>query len=89
MEIVPRSLAENAGLDPIDKLTNLRADHDNKESKSGFRYYQIDFEQIEAEDNFTVEESSHPEPATDEELDVKARNHRICSASAHRLYYEK
>ncbi len=30
MEIIPRSLAENAGLDPIDKLTNLRAVHDKK-----------------------------------------------------------
>ena len=28
MEVVPRSLAENAGLDPIDKLAALRADHD-------------------------------------------------------------
>jgi len=28
LEIVPRTLAENAGLDPIDMLTNLRAAHD-------------------------------------------------------------
>jgi len=28
MEVVPRSLAENAGLDPIDKLAALRAEHD-------------------------------------------------------------
>ena len=28
IEIIPRSLAENAGLDPIDKLANIRADHD-------------------------------------------------------------
>ncbi|MBL7206340.1 MAG: TCP-1/cpn60 chaperonin family protein [Candidatus Aenigmarchaeota archaeon] len=28
IEIVPRSLAENAGMDPIDKLANLRAEHD-------------------------------------------------------------
>ncbi len=30
MEVIPRALAENAGLDPIDKLANLRAQHDNK-----------------------------------------------------------
>ena len=27
-EIIPRTLAENAGLDPIDKLTELKAEHD-------------------------------------------------------------
>jgi thermosome len=30
MEVIPRSLAENAGLDPIDKIANLRAAHDKK-----------------------------------------------------------
>jgi thermosome len=35
MEIIPWSLAENAGLDPIDKLTNLRAAHDKKHITSG------------------------------------------------------
>ena len=30
MEVIPRSLAENAGLDPIDKLANLRSQHDKK-----------------------------------------------------------
>ena len=30
MEVIPKALAENAGLDPIDKLANLRAQHDNK-----------------------------------------------------------
>jgi thermosome len=35
IEIIPRSLAENAGLDPIDKLTNLRAEHDKKQVRSG------------------------------------------------------
>ncbi len=29
IEIVPRSLAENAGLDPIDKLANLRSQHES------------------------------------------------------------
>jgi thermosome len=35
IEIVPRSLAENAGLDPIDKLANLRAEHDKGLSSMG------------------------------------------------------
>jgi len=30
IEIIPRTLAENAGLDPIDVLTNLKASHDKK-----------------------------------------------------------
>ncbi len=30
MEVIPRSLAENAGLDPIDKIANLRSQHDKK-----------------------------------------------------------
>jgi thermosome len=35
IEIIPRSLAENAGLDPIDKLANLRSQHDNKKHTAG------------------------------------------------------
>ncbi len=35
VEVIPRSLAENAGLDPIDKLANLRANHDKGEVTSG------------------------------------------------------
>lgn len=35
IEIVPKSLAENAGLDPIDKLAQLRAEHDKKRVASG------------------------------------------------------
>ncbi|MBI4176275.1 MAG: TCP-1/cpn60 chaperonin family protein [Candidatus Aenigmarchaeota archaeon] len=35
MEVVPRSLAENAGLDPIESLANLRAEHDKKDSVFG------------------------------------------------------
>ncbi|MBU0953727.1 MAG: TCP-1/cpn60 chaperonin family protein [Nanoarchaeota archaeon] len=31
MEVIPRSLAENAGLDPIDKIAALRAAHDRGE----------------------------------------------------------
>ena len=33
MEIIPRTLAENAGLDPIDMLTDLKSKHDSKEGK--------------------------------------------------------
>lgn len=35
MEVIPRTLAENAGLDPIDKLAALRAHHDRKEVLAG------------------------------------------------------
>ncbi len=33
LEVIPRSLAENAGLDPIDKLVELKAAHENSEQK--------------------------------------------------------
>jgi len=33
MEIIPRSLAENAGLDPVDMIVKLRAAHDKKDGK--------------------------------------------------------
>jgi len=35
MEVVPRSLAENAGLDPIDKLAQLRSEHDKNKLNVG------------------------------------------------------
>ncbi len=35
MEIIPRTLAENAGLDPIDVLTELKAAHDKKQVWAG------------------------------------------------------
>ena len=35
MEIIPRSLAENAGMDPIDKLASLRSAHDKSRPSSG------------------------------------------------------
>ena len=35
IEVIPRSLAENAGLDPIDKLANLRSQHDDKRVTAG------------------------------------------------------
>ncbi|MCX8194438.1 MAG: TCP-1/cpn60 chaperonin family protein, partial [Candidatus Pacearchaeota archaeon] len=34
-EVIPRTLAENAGLDPIDILTELKARHDKKEYNAG------------------------------------------------------
>ena len=38
VEIIPRTLAENAGLDPIDMLTDLKSQHD----KAGNKWYGID-----------------------------------------------
>lgn len=35
MEVIPRTLAENAGLDPIDVMTKLNAAHDRKEKWAG------------------------------------------------------
>ncbi len=35
MEVIPRTLAENAGLDPIDVMTKLNAAHDKKEVWAG------------------------------------------------------
>ncbi len=35
MEIVPKSLAENGGLDPIDKLAQLRSEHEKNRLSSG------------------------------------------------------
>ena len=39
MEIIPRSLAENAGLDPIDKLANMRSEHDKNNIKHGLNVF--------------------------------------------------
>ncbi len=39
LEIIPRTLAENAGLDPIDILTHLRAAHDLGEKWSGINVF--------------------------------------------------
>src|SRR4030042_671185 len=39
MEIIPRTLAENAGLDPIDGLTELRAAHDKKQKWAGINVF--------------------------------------------------
>ncbi|ADD05664.1 thermosome subunit 1 [Natrialba magadii ATCC 43099] len=35
LEVIPRTLAENAGLDPIDSLVELRADHDGGNEAAG------------------------------------------------------
>jgi len=35
MEIIPRTLAENAGIDPIDSLTELKSAHDKKQKWAG------------------------------------------------------
>ncbi|MAG38943.1 thermosome subunit [Candidatus Woesearchaeota archaeon] len=35
MEVIPRTLAENAGLDPIDVITDLKAKHDQKVKWAG------------------------------------------------------
>ncbi len=39
MEIIPRTLAENAGLDPIDTLTKLRAAHDRGHRWAGINVF--------------------------------------------------
>jgi len=39
MEIVPKTLAENAGLDPIDILTKLRSAHDLNKHRSGLNAF--------------------------------------------------
>jgi len=39
LETVPITLAENAGLDPIDVLTELKARHDNMEKNSGLNLF--------------------------------------------------
>ena len=39
MEIIPRTLAENAGIDPIDALTELKAAHDKGEKWAGINVF--------------------------------------------------
>jgi len=39
LEIIPRTLAENAGLDPIDTLTQLRAAHDQQQKWAGLNVF--------------------------------------------------
>lgn len=40
MEVIPRALAENAGLDPIDMLVELRASHDQGKTTYGIGVYE-------------------------------------------------
>jgi archaeal chaperonin len=39
MEIIPRTLAENAGLDPIDVITELKAAHDKQKKWAGVNVF--------------------------------------------------
>jgi archaeal chaperonin len=39
MEIIPRTLAENAGIDPIDVLTKLRSEHDQNNKWAGLNVF--------------------------------------------------
>ncbi|MDY6966114.1 MAG: thermosome subunit beta [Halobacteriota archaeon] len=39
LEIVPRTLAENAGLDPIDKIVELRSKHEQGDKNAGLNVY--------------------------------------------------
>ncbi|WP_076608940.1 thermosome subunit alpha [Natronorubrum thiooxidans] len=49
LEVIPRTLAENAGLDPIDSLVELRSDHDAGETASGLDAYTGDTIDMDAE----------------------------------------
>jgi len=40
IEIIPRSLAENSGLDPIDTLVSLRAEHEKRNTSIGVNVYE-------------------------------------------------
>jgi chaperonin GroEL (HSP60 family) len=42
MEVVPKSLAENGGLDPIDKIAQLRAEHDKNRTTYGLDIFSGD-----------------------------------------------
>ncbi|MFH1172459.1 MAG: thermosome subunit beta [Nanoarchaeota archaeon] len=46
MEIIPRSLAENAGLDPIDKLANMRSEHEKNNRKHGLNVFTGEIEDM-------------------------------------------
>jgi len=39
LEVIPRTLAENAGLDPIDVLTELKAAHDKGKKWAGINVF--------------------------------------------------
>ena len=39
LEVIPRTLAENAGLDPIDMLVELRSQHEKNKKNAGLDVY--------------------------------------------------
>jgi len=39
LEVIPRALAENAGFDPIDKLVQLRSEHEKGDKNAGLNVY--------------------------------------------------
>ena len=47
IDVIPRTLAENAGLDPIDSLVDLRSKHDAGETSSGLDAYTGDVVNME------------------------------------------
>ena len=49
LEVIPRTLAENAGLDPIDSLVDLRSQHDGGDFGAGLDAYTGDVIDMEAE----------------------------------------
>ena len=53
LEVIPRTLAENAGLDPIDSLVDLRSKHDGGQTGAGLDAYTGDI--VDMEDEGVVE----------------------------------
>jgi len=49
LDVIPRTLAENAGLDPIDSLVDLRAQHDAGDLSAGLDAYTGDIIDMEEE----------------------------------------
>ncbi|SEW28009.1 thermosome subunit [Natrinema salifodinae] len=49
LEVIPRTLAENAGLDPIDSLVELRSAHDGGDTAAGLDAYTGDTIDMDAE----------------------------------------
>jgi thermosome len=49
LEVIPRTLAENAGLDPIDSLVDLRSQHDGGATGAGLDAYTGDVVDMEAD----------------------------------------
>jgi len=47
IDVIPRTLAENAGLDPIDSLVELRSEHDSGNDDVGLNAYTGDVESME------------------------------------------